>query len=74
MELEVAWWPVEKGCPGHGEGVPQMHISSWRVLALALWCLNPFIPVTGKAPALRGEGASLLLFLSPPPSAAPPFL
>lgn len=55
MELEVAWWPVGKGCPVQGDGVPHLHISSWRFLALAPWCLNAFVPVTGKAPELRVE-------------------
>lgn len=32
-----------------------MHFSSWKLLALALCCLDAFIHVTGKAPALESR-------------------
>ena len=41
MGLEVAWWPIGKGCPGHREGVPQVDISSWNFLAPPLAVLMP---------------------------------
>ena len=59
-------WPQRRGAPGG-------HLFL-EFFGTAPCCLNAFIHVTGKAPALRVEGASLLLFLSPPLSAAPPFL
>lgn len=59
-------WPQRRGTPcslllkAVGTGVP--------------CCLDAFIHVTGKAPALKVEGVLLLLFLSLFPSAASPFL